>query len=145
MQNVFENIIECLKKRQEEHLAAMYRGEGILATTLNESRAFENSAAIEIVKQAAKEYNNGWIPASQPPEIAEREDGKTEVVILQCKDGSVNIGTYRDNGFYLMCMQNGTGYMVKDDNIVYWQPFPKPINISDTWKQHTMNRFERVE
>ena len=45
---------------------------------------------IAITKMVAKDYNNGWIPASQPPEIKEREDGKTEVVIVQLKNGEIN-------------------------------------------------------
>ena len=65
MQEVFEKIIEKLGIRAEksekkemdaEHFeyAQMYKGERI---------AFGD--AIEIVKQEAEKYNNGWIPCSE--------------------------------------------------------------------------------
>ena len=92
----------------------------------------------------AEEYNNGWIPASQPPEIKKYDDDKTGVVILQNKYGEINIGTYKQGSFHSMYKKDPS-YLIKDDSIVYWQPFPKPITISDTWKQHIMDRFERME
>ena len=144
MNEVFKNIIECLETRQKEHLANMEMVSGIYLRTIHEARASEIWFAIEFIKQVAREYNNGWIPASQPPEINKRDDGKTDIVIVQLKNGEINIGTYKQDGFYSMCREDQR-YVVKNDNVVYWQAFPRPIEISDTWKQQTMSRFERIE
>lgn len=110
---------------------------------IHEARAYGYYEAIEIVKQSAKEYNNGWIPASQPPEIIKYDDDKTGVVILQNKYGEINIGIYKQGSFHSMYKKDPS-YLIKDDSIVYWQPFPKPITISNTWKQQIMDRFERM-
>ena len=62
MQAVFEKIIEKLEEKQDIFLYEdSDYGEG-------KYNAFDE--AIEIVKQEAKQYNNGWIPCSEKlPEV----------------------------------------------------------------------------
>lgn len=78
--------------------------------------------AIEIVKQAAAEYNNGWIPCSERlpdvPEGTEDDD---------CPEFNVTIkGASR--AATLRCSSDGTwfdefGHVYP---VIAWQPLPKP-------------------
>lgn len=52
MQEVFENIITNLENE-------------VLKSSGNMTRTYAFEKAIEIVKQAAADYNNGWIPVSE--------------------------------------------------------------------------------
>lgn len=55
MQEVFEKIIEKLNTERNP----IYRNDG---SVMGEKRHIEINRVIEIVKQVAAEYNNGWIP-----------------------------------------------------------------------------------
>lgn len=61
MQEVFENIIEKLESEAKrwEDSGTEYKDKCEIAV----GRGLRN--AIEIVKQEAKQYNNGWIPVSE--------------------------------------------------------------------------------
>ena len=61
MQEVFEKIIEKLEKLADELYKAYCIG--FNSDDRSEYDAYIN--AIEIVKQEAKQYNNGWIPVSE--------------------------------------------------------------------------------
>lgn len=52
MQEVFENIITNLENE-------------VLKSSGNMTRTYAFEKAIEIVKQTAEKYNNGWIPCSE--------------------------------------------------------------------------------
>ena len=58
MQEVFEKIIE---KLEEEKVKGIYDSSSIIG----EKNVW--GKAIEIVKQEAEQYNNGWIPCSENP------------------------------------------------------------------------------
>ena len=67
MQEVFENIVEKLKTDSSVKLYGSKNSENYLIPV---------DKAIEIVKQSAENYNNGWIPCSERlPEV------ETEVLI----------------------------------------------------------------
>ena len=146
-----KEFVENLISRLEEEKKMAYNTYVNYEMNVDMGRMRGIKEAIEIVNQLAEEYINcstntssGWIPASQPPEIKKYDDDKTGVVILQNKYGEINIGTYKQGSFHSMYKKDHN-YLIKDDSIVYWQPFPKPITISNTWKQQIMDRFERME
>ena len=65
MQEVFENIIKALEEKRDEAEKNME-----LSDVLSEVNSYGGmfdafDKAIEIVKQTAAEYNNGWIPCSE--------------------------------------------------------------------------------
>lgn len=77
MSEVFEKIIETLEKKIKEYDKRIegpyYFDEPDVKRELN-NRARGIAQAIEIVKQAAAEYNNGWIPCDKglPPQPEEK-------------------------------------------------------------------------
>lgn len=66
MQEVFEKIIEKLNSKKA-YFQRFYECEGKSEydADLNKSTQLAFDDAIEIVKQEAEEYNNGWIPCSE--------------------------------------------------------------------------------
>ena len=65
MQEVFENIIKALEEKRDEAEKNME-----LSDVLSEVNSYGGmfdalDRAIEIVKQEAEQYNNGWIPVSE--------------------------------------------------------------------------------
>ena len=121
MQEVFEKIIEKLGIRAEksekkemdaEHFeyAQMYKGERI---------AFGD--AIEIVKQEAEKYNNGWIPCSERLP----EDKQTCLVtarIYFTPDHVDEIDNYIGVGIDTYSKQ--FGWLGTEP--IAWQPLPAP-------------------
>lgn len=89
MQDVFEKIIEKLanKRKTAERLIMENPQDELdkIQTQTAEDFASAYGEAIEIIKQAEAEYNNGWIPCSE-----EMPPVETEVFILakrKFKDG----------------------------------------------------------
>ena len=110
MQKVFENIIEILEEEKND------------LTDWAEDIAFGLGIrrSIEIVKQAATEYNNGWIPCNERfPE--EKED---VLVCFDNIDGCI-IAWYDPNGD--TWRNSSTDNVCKADPIV-WLPLPAPYN-----------------
>ena len=95
MQAVFEKIIEKLEEKQDIFLYEdSDYGEG-------KYNAFDE--AIEIVKQETEQYNNGWIPCSEPPE-------NDRYVLLSFENFSVPmVGRYEED-------ENGGAFYVEDDD-----------------------------
>ena len=95
MQAVFEKIIEKLEEKQDIFLYEdSDYGEG-------KYNAFDE--AIEIVKQETEQYNNGWIPCSEPPE-------NDRYVLLSFENFSVPmVGRYEED-------ENGGAFYVGDDD-----------------------------
>lgn len=69
MQEVFEKIIDQLK------------AESIIVDDDAGNRA------VEIIKQVADEYNNGWFPCSEPPKVF-REENRELIPFLVCDEES---------------------------------------------------------
>ncbi|MGN0352411.1 MAG: hypothetical protein ACI4ES_12230 [Roseburia sp.] len=102
---VFEKIIE---KLEEENRRLKSLKNDCIALSDSEVNAIENKAynfAIEIVKQAAAEYNNGWIPVSErlPEFPKDYEDEKTYLVTVRRNDGYIfwDKMIFHDYGWYL--------------------------------------------
>ena len=114
MQEVFEKIIEKLEERSKEYNSGV-RLHGKPEEMLT-------CEAIEIVKQAAEEYDDGWIPVEERlpdvPEGTEDDD---------CPEFNVTIkGASR--AAILRCSSDGTwfdefGHVYP---VIAWQPLPEP-------------------
>lgn len=103
---IFEKIVEKLKEKKKGYMSAYV--EGI-------------SDAIEIVKQVAAEYNNGWIPCNGVLYPDDMED------VLINMGGLKAIPAYRQNGKWYLTDCRGSSTEVKDQSLVIeWQPLPKP-------------------
>lgn len=115
MQEVFEKIIEKLK----EHID---HSSGIYNSGYNEGIA----DAIEIVNQVAAEYNNGWIPADEPP----KDDN---YVLLSFENFSLPlVGRYESDGngggsYYIGDCDEEDTCIANDLYVNAWQPLPKPF------------------
>ena len=87
-----------------------------------------------IVNELAEEYNNGWIPCSER--------------------------LPKSNGWYLVTNVLGVVQQqywgashwqkLRDEAVIAWMPLPQPYTeeqkeLSTTWQQQTMNRFERID
>lgn len=79
MQGVFEKIIDQLNKKKT-YFQKFYETEGKTEhdEDLNKVTQLAFDDAIEVVKEVAVEYNNGWIPCSERlPEHCQQREEKT--------------------------------------------------------------------
>lgn len=99
MQEVFEKIIEKLEIERTTANNTFVKYE----MNVDLGRVFGLEKAIEIVKQEAEQYNNGWIPCSEPPE-------NDRYVLLSFENFSVPmVGRYEED-------ENGGAFYVGDDD-----------------------------
>ena len=126
MQEVFEKIVDKLEELKKAEIEredlcdeeGFGDGEEIYEDGKSQGRFEQVVRIIEIVKQEAEKYNNGWIPCSERlPE---------EYTVLCCdKYGEMIIGhPYFDE-------VSDTNYSAESDNemmynCVAWQPLPEP-------------------
>lgn len=88
MQEVFEKIIQRLKL-ESEYARYSVNTEGI--------KSVPAYKAIEIVKQAAAEYNNGWIPCSErlPENVDHLADGdKKKQYLVMTRNGRYEVAEW---------------------------------------------------
>lgn len=111
MQEVFEKIIEKLEEKRKGYLSTYVQG---------------IDDAIEIVKQAAEEYNNGWIPCTDrlpTPEEYQRGNGRFLVT-----DGNrtyeAEFDIYESHTFGKSRM--ATDWFATDKCVTHWQNEPLP-------------------
>ena len=126
MQEVFEKIVDKLEELKKAEIEredlcdeeGFGDGEEIYEDGKSQGRFEQVVRIIEIVKQEAEKYNNGWIPCGDRlPE---------EYTVLCCdKYGEMIIGhPYFDE-------VSDTNYSAESDNemmynCVAWQPLPEP-------------------
>ena len=109
MQEVFEKIIENLEERSKEYNSGVrLHGKPEEMLTCD---------AIEIVKQAAEEYNNGWIS------VKDRLPEKTGSYLVIGKTGGAVITRWYEPSEY---HPNGHFGGNCSDYIRYWMPRPEP-------------------
>ena len=108
MKSVFEKIIEKLEKLADELYKAYCIG--FNSDDRAEYDAYIN--AIEIVKQEAEQYNNGWIPCNELLPAY----GQTVLASVCAEDAEwkIIIACYKEEDFWL------------DGKIDAWQPLPEP-------------------
>ena len=124
MQEVFENIIKALEEKRDEAEKNME-----LSDVLSEVNSYGGmfdalDKAIEIINQTAAEYNNGWIPCSEPPKTS-------DYILLSFSNFSVPmVGRYEEN-------EDGGAYYIGDEDkscvaqdifVNAWQPLPEQYN-----------------
>lgn len=110
MKSVFEKIIEKLEDRQYENRHKLHNDEWNIGI----------DQAIEIVKQEAEQYNNGWIPCS---EDKPKEPGIYNVTAY---DGMKLRSTHAKWQPRLKSW-NLTGTMAYW-KVIAWQPLPGPYH-----------------
>lgn len=133
MQEVFEKIIEKLKKKRDKE-------------STNMVPHIRMCDAIEAVKEVATEYNNGWIPCSERiPEDGEEvlcTDGKYVYFVEYDADLDAGFG---DVDGIIAWQPLPKPYQPKDvDGIVAWQPLPEPYEPRRRCKM-TVNEAKAVK
>ena len=121
MQDVFENIIEKLNSKKA-YFQSFYECEGKTEhdADLNKATQLALDDAIEIVKQEAEQYNNGWIPCSS----GNMPDDLGDVLIDM--GGRQYIPAYFHNGEWYLTDCRGSSEKVKDQSRVKaWHPLPQ--------------------
>lgn len=139
MQDVFEKIIEKLNSKKA-YFQSFYECEGKTEhdADLNKATQLALDDAIEIVKQEAEQYNNGWIPCSErlPEErdwyLAVFEEVDTGFIglpyIADYLMGSHTKFTTEDGWIIRNCSdtEDGSAEYYKNLRCVAWQPLPEP-------------------
>ena len=115
MQEAFENIIEKLEERAEE--CGMFWNEFDDEESFGAVSAYTN--AIKIVKQAAEEYNNGWIPCS------ERLPEPIRPVLVTLRNRMNDKCFVRVRRFHTDHWNTDEG-IVENSVVIAWKPFPQP-------------------
>ena len=113
MQEVFEKIIEKLEVAGKTEL--IVNGGRCNGKTLALGYTRGISDAIEIVKQEAEQYNNGWIPCS------ERLPKYGEVVMCSCTNSGITISCITHKG-----VKPSKSVRFGQHSVIAWQPLQQP-------------------
>lgn len=147
MKSVFEKIIEKLEEQEEECRKFWNKFDD--EDSFGSMNAYTN--AIEIVKQAAAEYNNGWIPCSEHHPKAEKEvfilTAKGNMTTAMYEDGTIHSGDSIWNWFDcdFEYDEDADDYIISegwweyrhfnpdevynnlvDEEVIAWKPLPEP-------------------
>ena len=113
MNKVFEKIIDELEELHERYIS-QYGAVG------GNPMAFSVKECIEIVKQEAEQYNNGWIPCS------ERLPKYGEVVMCCCTNSGITISCITHKG-----AKPSKSVRFGQHSVIAWQPLPEPFKERD--------------
>ena len=129
MNKVFEKIIEKQKELfQDLNVIEVLSHVDFDSTIQNSLENFLKAVtneAIEIVKQEAEKYNNGWIPCSE-----KLPDVRQDVLVTVKYTGFMGM-----HGYWIK-----TGHMEAENDwwgdcaggeVIAWQPLPKPFKEGD--------------
>ena len=122
MNKEFEKIIEKQKELFQdlnviEVLSHVDFDSTIQNSLENFLKAITNEA-IEIVKQEAGQYNNGWIPCS------ERLPKYGEVVMCSCTNSGITISCITHKG-----VKPSKSVRFGQHSVIAWQPLPEPYKL----------------
>ena len=120
MREGFEKIIEQLESKAFER----YEKKG-----MGGQMVIDYDDAIEIFKQAAAEYNNGWIPCSEqlPKESDKYNDELYPMCLVTIESGETCLGVFRyDVNKWYTKMFCGENNYSTERNVIAWQPLPEP-------------------
>lgn len=121
MQEIFEKILKELDKLTSEECTLHECG-----IRSERCKPCIAKKAVEIVKQAAAEYNNGWIP------VEDRLPERNKPVLVYAESRTISgtiitmVGAF-NNGFWFV--QDGVdtlGFPCRNYRVVAWQPLPEP-------------------
>lgn len=113
MQETFKKIIEKLEKCKDIMISSKVSDCFEEECKYNDCTVCAFAKAIEIVKQEAEQYNNGWILCSeQLPE--------EDTIVIACFFNGVVTELAFHNGIF-----HGT-YDYTEKMIIAWQPLPQP-------------------
>ena len=110
MKSVFEKIIEKLEEIRVKKTCKKEK-----CDTKELCRICVVDDAIEIVKQAAAEHNNCWIPCS------ERLPKYGEVVMCCCENGGITVSCITHK-----CVKLSKIVWFGQHRVIAWQPLPAP-------------------
>ena len=110
MNKEFEKIIEKLETYSDADEAEQYGTIPVI----------ELCRAIEIVKQEAEQYNNGWISCS------ERLPKYGEVVMCSCTNSGITISCITHKG-----AKPSKSVRFGQHSVIAWQPLPEPFKERD--------------
>ena len=126
MNKEFEKIIEKLEELFQDlnviEVLSHVNFDSTIQNSLDNFLKAVTNEAIEIVKQEAEKYNNGWIPCSERlPDVPEGIEDD------ECPEFNVTIKG-ADQAATLKCASDGTWF---DDlgytyDVIAWQPLPQP-------------------
>ena len=114
---MIEKILERLEEEREiaekELEKCIFKGLPYHDST--EGKIIGIKEAIEIVKQEAEKYNNGWIPCS------ERLPKYGEVVMCSCTNSGITISCITHKG-----VKPSKSVRFGQHSVIAWQPLPSP-------------------
>ena len=103
----------------------------------------------DCIKQAAEEYNQGWIPVAERLPEENKFSDYYESVIVTLDDGRVADGCYRnkDKEWWVDAC-DGEHYSINaTGSVIAWMPLPEPYKPEEQKKiptDHYTERFNRV-
>ena len=129
MNKVFEKIIEKQKELFQDlnviEVLSHVDFDSTIQNSLDNFLKAVTNEAIEIVKQEAEKYNNGWIPCSE-----KLPDVRQDVLVTVKYTGFMGM-----HGYWIK-----TGHMEAENDwwgdcaggeVIAWQPLPKPFQKGD--------------
>ena len=129
MNKVFEKIIEKQKELFQDlnviEVLSHVNFDSTIQNSLDNFLKAVTNEAMEIVKQEAEKYNNGWIPCSE-----KLPDVRQDVLVTVKYTGFMGM-----HGYWIK-----TGHMEAENDwwgdcaggeVIAWQPLPKPFQKGD--------------
>ena len=129
MNKVFEKIIEKQKELfQDLNVIEVLSHVDFDSTIQNSLDNFLNAVtneAIEIVKQEAEQYNNGWIPCSE-----KLPDVRQDVLVTVKYTGFMGMHGYWIKTGHMEAENDWWGDCAGGD-VIAWRPLPEPFKERD--------------
>lgn len=120
MTGVFKRIIEKLEEQKKGN--PFVYGKNDKSRDASVSRQTLDYA-IEIVKQEAEQYDNGWIPCS---EQLPNQDGEFTDVLITCE--SIADGVFVQSAEFYIAADGAPIFdaLYHYERVLAWQPLPQP-------------------
>ena len=125
MKKVFEKIIEKLEEEKMSYFLTIANTGDEKLDCAYEQVGDALDKAIEIVKQEAEKYNNGWIPCSE-----KLPDVRQDVLVTVKYTGFMGMHGYWIKTGHMEAENDWWGDCAGGEAIA-WQPLPKPFQKGD--------------
>ena len=119
METAFETLLEKLEKKRLERVEQLRLSCTKSMSLVNKIKLKEIEESIEIVKQEAEQYNNGWIPCS------ERLPEKYNRVLAHTDAGGYYIAHVNGCGKFV-CTAECVSTVIENSDVIAWHPLPAP-------------------